>query len=106
MREKLGIKDNDIPLYKYEVPGLIGMGHAYSPRPPTQNRSLVSRCTRTLPVLWIPTEDVNGGTNLWGDRGSLGGRDTDPHTGQDKAVEKGPWSDERIIYMKDTWRFL
>jgi hypothetical protein len=102
VREKLGLKDNSIPLYKYEVPGLKGMGHAYGPRPPTQNRSLVSRCTRSLPVVWIPTEDVNNSTRSCGE---LGDR-ADPRTGEDKVIEKGPWSEERIIYMKDTWRFL
>ena len=106
MREKLGIKDNTISLYKYEVPGLKGMGHAYGPRPPTQNRSLVSRCTRSLPVVWIPTDDVDCGTSTCGEVDSLGGRDADPRTGGDKVVEKGPWSEERTIYMKDTWRFL
>jgi hypothetical protein len=60
VREQLGMKDKKIPLYKYEVPGLDGMGYAYGPRPPTQNRSLVSRCTRNLPVYWIPVEDVDG----------------------------------------------
>ena len=45
VREKLGIKDSNTPLYRYGIPGLIGMGHAYGPRPPTQSRSLVSRCT-------------------------------------------------------------
>ena len=106
VREKLGIKDNNISLYKYEVPGLKGMGHAYGPRPPTQNRSLVNRCTRSLPVIWIPTDDVDCGTSTCGEVDSLGGRDADPRTGGDKVVEKGPWSEERTIYMKDTWRFL
>ena len=106
VREKLGIKNNNVPLYKYEVPGLNGMGHAYGPRPPTQNRSLVSRCTRSLPVVWIPTEDVNGGASSCGELGVLGDRDADPRSGDDKVVETGPWSEERIIYMKDTWRFL
>jgi hypothetical protein len=108
VREKLGIKDNDIPLYKYEVPGLKKMGHAYGPRPPTQNRSLVSRCTRSLPVVWIPAETdvMNCGTNTCGELGSPGDRDADPRTSQAEVVEKGPWSEERIIYMKDTWRFL
>ena len=106
VREKLGIKDNNIPLYKYEVPGLKEIGHAYGPRPPTQNRSLVSRCTRSLPVVWIPTEDVNRSTSSCGELGSLGDRDPDPCTGEDKFVEKGPWSEERMIYMKATWRFL
>ena len=55
VREKLGIKDNNIPLYKYEMSGLKGMGQAYGPRPPTKNRSLVSRCARSLPAVWIPT---------------------------------------------------
>ena len=93
VREKLGIKDNNIPLYKYEVPGLIGLGHVYGPRPSTQNRLLISRCTRSLPVIWIPTEDENSGTSSCGEL-------------EDKVVEKGPWSEERTIYMKDTWQFL
>ena len=105
VREKLGIKDNSHPLYKYEVPGLTGMGHAYGPRPPTQNRSLVSRCTRSLPVVWIPTEDVCRGPSTCGEPGSPSERDADPHTGQDK-VKKSLWSAAGIIYMKDTWRFL
>ena len=102
VREKLGIKDRNVPLYKYEVPGLIGMGHAYGPRPPTQNRSLVSRCTRSLPVVWIPTEDVNGSTSSCSELNSPSERDADQGAGQGK----GPWSEERTIYMKDTWRFL
>ena len=32
-------------------------------------------------------------------------RDADQQTGQAKG-KKGPWSDPRVIYMKDTWRFL
>ena len=102
VREKLGIKDNDILLYKYEVPGLIGTGYAYGPRPPTQNRSLVNQCTRSLPVVWIPTEDVSNSTRSWGELGELG----DPGTGEDKVIEKGLWSEEGMIYMKVTWRFL
>jgi hypothetical protein len=62
VREELGIKDNNIPLYKYQVPGLKELCDADGPRPPTQNRLLVSRCTRNLPVVWIPTEDVNSST--------------------------------------------
>ena len=81
VREELGIKDQNTAVYQYLVPGLNGMGHAYGPRPPTQNRSLVSRCTRSLPVYWIPS------------------------TGQDEE-KKGPWSEPRVIYMKDAWRSL
>ena len=81
VREELGIKDQSTAVYQYLVPGLNGMGYAYGPQPPTQNRSLVSRCTRSLPVYWIPS------------------------TGQDEE-KKGPWSEPRVIYMKDTWRFL
>ncbi|KAI9567162.1 hypothetical protein HD554DRAFT_2329373 [Boletus coccyginus] len=65
VREQLGIEDEKIPLYKYEVPGLIGMGHAYGARPPTENRSLVGRCTRSLPVVWIPAEDVISDTRTF-----------------------------------------
>ena len=106
VREKPGIEDNNTPLYKYEVPGLKGTGHAYGPRPPMQNRSLVSRCTRSLPVVWIPTEGENGCTSSCGELGSLCDHVPDPRTGEDKFAEKGPWSEERTIYMKDTWRFL
>ena len=106
VREKLQIKDNNIPLYKYKVPGMKGMGHAYGLRPPTQNQSLISHCTHSLPVVWIPSNDVNCGTITSGEPGSLGDRDADPCPGEDEVVEKGPWSEERMIYMKDTWRFL
>jgi len=102
VREQLGIEDKNIPLYKYGVPGLIGMGHAYGPRPPTQNRSLVSRCTRNLSVVWIPAEDVISGTRTFHETCE---RDPDQQTGQEE-VKKVPWSEERTIYMKDTWRFL
>ncbi|KAF8555778.1 hypothetical protein OG21DRAFT_810170 [Imleria badia] len=102
VREQLGMKDKKIPLYMYEVPGLDGTGYAYGPRPPTQNRSLVSRCTRNLPVYWIPVEDVDGDSGSYGQPGE---QDADAQAGQDKA-KKGPWSEPRVIYMKDTWRFL
>ncbi|KAF8548211.1 hypothetical protein OG21DRAFT_789751, partial [Imleria badia] len=102
VREQLGMKDKKIPLYKYEVPGLDRMGYAYGPRPPSQNRSLVSRCTRSLAVYWIPAENVDGATGSYGERDE---RDADAQTGQDKE-KKGPWSEPRVIYMKDTWRFL
>ncbi|KAF8444058.1 hypothetical protein L210DRAFT_3759168 [Boletus edulis BED1] len=105
VREKLGIKNSDIALYQYEVPGMIGMGYAYGPRFPTENRSLVSRCTRSSPVVWIPNEDVLGGTKSCGEPGSHSERNVDEHVGEDE-VKKGPWSKERVIYMKDTWRFL
>ena len=87
VRDQLGIKNKQTLLFKYELPGLDGMGYAYGPRPPTQNRSLASRCTRSSPVYWIP------------------GKDMDQQSGQDKE-KKGPWSNPRVIYMKDTWRFL
>ncbi|KAG9317803.1 hypothetical protein JVU11DRAFT_2026 [Chiua virens] len=80
VRETLGIKRNDTALYRYELPGMVGSGYAYGPKLTTQNRSLVSRCTRNQPVVWIPTSD--------------------------NVVKEGPWSQERKIYMKDTWRFL
>ena len=51
-------------------------------------------------------DDVNCGTSTCGEPSSLGDRDADPRPGEDKFVEKGPWSEERMIYMKDTWRFL
>ena len=92
VRQKLEIEGGDILLYRYTLPGLIGKGYAYGPRPPTQNWSLVSRCTCSLPILWIPAE-------------------TKPCTeskpsGEGNAAKKGPWCEERTIYMKDTWRFL
>jgi hypothetical protein len=90
---------NNIPLCKCELPGL---DHAYVSSPPTQNRSLVNRCTCNLPVA---TEGANTGTSSCGELGSLGDCDADPPIG-DKFVRKGPWSEERIIYVKDTWRFL
>jgi len=102
VRERLGIEDKNIPLFKYEVPGLIGMGHPHGPRLPTQNRSLVSRCTRSLPVVWIPADDAIRGTRTFGETGERG---ADQHPGEEE-VKKGPWSEERMIYMKDTWRFL
>ncbi|KAG9317806.1 hypothetical protein JVU11DRAFT_2029 [Chiua virens] len=80
VRETLGIKRNDMALYRYELPGMGGSGYAYGPKLTTQNRSLVSRCTRNQPVVWIPASD--------------------------NVVKEGPWSQERKIYMKDTWRFL
>ncbi|KAI9567163.1 hypothetical protein HD554DRAFT_2024342 [Boletus coccyginus] len=101
VREQLG-EDKHIPLYKYEVPGLIGMGHAYGPRPPSENRSLVSRCTRSLPVVWIPAEDVISGARTFHETDE---RDPDQRTGQEEVM-KLPRSEERTIYMKDTWRFL
>ncbi|KAF8426803.1 hypothetical protein L210DRAFT_3565847, partial [Boletus edulis BED1] len=103
VRERLGIKNSDIALY--QVPGLIGMGYAHGPRFPTENRSLVSRCTRSSPVVWIPNEDVLGGTKLCGEPGSHSERNVDEPVGQDET-KKGPWSKERVIYMKDTWEFL
>jgi len=103
VKEKLGIKDKNIPLYKYNVRGLVGMDHAYDPRSPSQNGLLVSRCTRSLPMVWIPAEDVIGDTRTFSETGE---RDADQYTGQDEDDKQGPWSEERIIYMKDTWRFL
>ena len=101
VREKLEIKDNDLPLYRYEIPG----SYAYGPRPKTKNVSLASRCTRSLPVLWIPTEDVDNRAGSCEEPGFLSERGVDQTAGQDKAKEE-PSSKERVIYMKDTWRFL
>ena len=98
VREKLGIEGGDVPLYRYTLPGLIGKGYAYGPRPPSQNRSLVSRCTRNLPVLWIPA-----GITECKSSGEVGAV---PQSGDDNVTKKGPWCEERTIYMKDTWRFL
>ena len=103
VREKLDIKNNNIPLYRYTLPGLIGKGYAYGPRPPTQNRSLVSRCTRSLPVFWIPAVDIDEVAKPCTE--SSDERDGDLPAGEHK-VKKGPWYEEGIIYMKDTWRFL
>ena len=99
VRQKLEIEDAGVPLYRYTLPGLIGKGYAYGPRPPTQNRSLVSRCTRSLPILWIPA-----GTESCTEPECSSERDADLLEGN--AVKKGPWYGERMIYMKDTWRFL
>ena len=101
VRQKLEIEDGDIPLYRYTLPGLIGKGYAYGPRPPTQNRSLVSRCTRSLPVLWIPAK-----TKSCTESECSGEPDADLATVEGNAAKKGPWCEERTIYMKDTWRFL
>ncbi|KAH0834976.1 hypothetical protein J3R83DRAFT_10690 [Lanmaoa asiatica] len=106
VREKLEIKDNKIPLFEYDLPGLDGMGHAYGPRPPYQNRSLVSRCTRSLPVVWIPRAGVKCGTNSCTESEPV--PDTDLQPGEENSEEEddSPWSRERIVFMKDTWRFL
>ena len=96
VREKLQIKDKKIPLFEYDMPGLEG--HAYGPQPPYQNRSLVSRCTRSLPVAWIPKAGVGSAEACTENHSVLGGN-TRP--GKDDS-----WSQERIVYMKDTWRFL
>ena len=85
VRKKLDVKDKHLPLYRFEIPNLEE-GYAYGPLPETMNRSLVSRCTRSRAMLWIPNEDTKT-------------------AGQVKAT-KEPCSEERIIYMKDTWRFL
>lgn len=106
MREKLDITNNNIPLYRYTLPGLIGKGHAYGPKPPTQNRSLVGRCTHSLPVVWIPALDVDGVAKSCSESEPSGERDAVLPTGEDIATKKGPWCKEGIIYMKDTWRFL
>ncbi|KAF8549298.1 hypothetical protein OG21DRAFT_1500509 [Imleria badia] len=100
VREELGMMDMNIPLYKYQVPGSIGMGYAYGPRPPTQNRSLVSRCTRSLPAFWIPAEVITSSSC-----GDFDECDAEQPRGRDK-MKKGPWSEPRVIYVKDTWRFL
>ncbi|KAF8132577.1 hypothetical protein EV363DRAFT_1328895 [Boletus edulis] len=105
VREKLGIKNSDIALYLYEVPGLIGMGYAYGPRFPTENRSLVSRCTRSSPVVWIPNEDVLGGTKSCGEPGFHSERKVDEHVGQDE-VKKGPWSEERVMPEHEIYEIL
>ena len=89
VRQKLEIKDGDVPLYRYTLPGLIGKGYTYSPRPPTQNWLLVSWCTRSLPVLWIPAETKPC-------------TESEP-SGESNAAKKGPWCEEGTIYMKDTW---
>ena len=94
MREKLGIKEDSIPLYKYKVPRLKGMGHTYGLRPLTQNQSLVSRCTHSLSMIRIPMYDVDCGASTCDKLGSLGDRDVDPCTGEDKIIEKGLWSEE------------
>ncbi|KAG9317721.1 hypothetical protein JVU11DRAFT_1937 [Chiua virens] len=80
VREKLGIERDDTVMYRYELPGMARSGYAYGPKLTTSNRSLVSRCTRNQPVVWIPALD--------------------------SVVTEGPWSQEGKIYMKDTWRFL
>ena len=100
-------QDGDVPLYRYEVPGLIGKGYAYGPRPATENWSLVSRCTRNLPVVWIPSEGTNKslGSCEGSSPESPSKDNTDQPIGADK-VKEDPWSERRHAYMKDTWRFL
>ena len=66
-----------------------------------ENWLLVSRCTRSLPVLWIPAE-----TKSCTKSESSGERDAVPQTGDEKVTKNGPWCEERIIYMKAIWRFL
>lgn len=105
VRAKLGIDDKNVPLYPYTLPGLIGKGYAYGPRSRSQIQSLVSRCTRNLPVVWIPNVDIDE-ENRPCASGASDRRSTDPDTGGDESSKKGPWCEERIIYMKDTWRFL
>ena len=87
VREKLEIKDN-LPLYRYEIPGMKNKGYVYGPRPKTKNVSLASRCTRSLPVLWIPTEDVGNRAGSCEEPGSLSERGVDQTAGQDKAKEE------------------
>ena len=81
VREKLDINNEDVPLYRYKIPNLDN-GYAYGPQPKTTNRSLVSRCTRSRAMLWIPDEDAG--------------------TADQDKTKKEPRSEERIIYMKDT----
>ena len=57
VRTKLDIRDKNLPLYRFEIPNLDD-GYAYGPLPETTNRSLVSRCTRSRAMLWIPNEDT------------------------------------------------
>ncbi|KAF8447201.1 hypothetical protein L210DRAFT_3641170 [Boletus edulis BED1] len=102
---KLGIKDVNIPLYKYEVPGLAGIGYAYGPRPPLEDHSLVIQRTHSLPMVWIPTKHMSTRPDSCDGPGSPSERNIDPSTGHDD-VEEGWRSEERLIYMKDTWRFL
>ena len=97
VRKKLGVNDNSVLLYRYTLHGL--KGYAYGPRLPTQNQSLVSRCTRSLPLVWIP--------EVKADRETRSLTSSEPSAEQDvHPEEKGPWSEERVIYMKDTWRYL
>ena len=104
IREKLKIENESIPLYRYQIPKLDN-GYAYGPRPETTNRSLVSRCTRSQAMLWIPNKDANDPTPSCKEPSSLGQRDANQTARPDKEKKK-PSSEERIIYMKDTWRFL
>ncbi|KAF9226393.1 hypothetical protein BS17DRAFT_777175 [Gyrodon lividus] len=117
VRDKLGVESTDTPLFKYDVPGLIGQGHCYGPRPPYPARSLVGRSTRSLTVFYQPIK-----------------RDGEQHAEQedeerieqeqlvDRNVEQAHqdvhqelkqdgdrdnrWAAERVIYLKDCWRFL
>lgn len=84
IRENLEITDSSAQLFEYDVPGLETRGHAYGPRPVSQKFALISRCTRSLPTIWIP----------------LGAS----HANNDPTEDE--WAVERTIYLKDTWRFV
>ena len=103
IREKLQIENENIPLYRYQIPKLDN-GYAYGPRPETTNWSLVSWCTRSQAMLWIPNEDANDLTPPCEESCFLNQRNANQTAGPDKG--KKPSSEERIIYMTDTWRFL
>lgn len=97
--------DDKIPLFEYDVPGLDGMDHVYGPQPPYQNQSLVSWYTCSLPVVRIPKAGVQG-TRLYTESQPALDADAQPGRDDTKEDKTDPWSKERIVYMKDTWRFL
>ena len=68
----------------------------YGPWPLSLNRSLVSWCTRSLSVVWIPDADARSGTDSCTKSGSA----------DDTQDEKVPWSREHLLFLKDTWQFL
>ena len=85
VRERLDINDENVPLYRYKIPNLDD-GYAYASQPKTTNQSLVSCCTSSGAMLWIPNEDAR--------------------TADQDKTKKEPRSEEQIVYTKDTWRFL
>ena len=91
---KLGIKDKNTPLYRYMLPSLKGRGFPYGPRLPSQMQSLVSRCTRNLPVFWILNVDINEESKPYIESMSSGKQDMDTNTELDSGFKKWLWCEE------------